>query len=89
MNACWMGCSVPTPGDSPSIVFDGVTDGLPGEECVGADQTAVEQDGRRACLAGVAAEADADVARVAQGVAQAIGTGGAHVLVAPVDVECN
>ena len=26
---------------------------------------------------------------VAQGVAQAIGTGGAHFLVAPVDVECN
>jgi len=86
MNACWMGCSVPTPGDSPS---DGVANGLPGQQGIGADQTAVEQNGRRTGLAGVTAEADTDVARAAQGVAQAVAATGAHFFVAPVDVENN
>ncbi len=76
-------------GRQPFDGFERVADGLPHEQRVGADQAAVEQNGRRARLAGVAAEADADVARVAQGVAQTVGSGGAYFLVAPVDVKGN
>ncbi len=48
--------------------LDGVADRLAGQERIGADQTAVEQDGRCARLASVAAEADADIASRAQGI---------------------
>ena len=60
-NASWTGCSVPS-RDRPSTVDNVAAVGLHGEHGAGLHAVAVQVNGARAAVAGVAADHGADLA---------------------------